>query len=63
MTLKRYFVAAILIVVAVFILQNAATVEVRFFTLRAEAPRVLVLSATFALGMVAGVLLAWRRKK
>jgi uncharacterized integral membrane protein len=63
MTLKRYFVAAIFIVVAVFILQNATMVEVRLLIWKAEAPRVLVLSATFALGMAAGVLLAWRRKK
>ncbi|MGD8366688.1 MAG: LapA family protein [Desulfobacterales bacterium] len=63
MAWKRYFIAAILIVVAVFIVQNATMVEVRFLFWRAEAPRVLVLSATFALGMTTGLLLAWRRKK
>lgn len=60
MTFKRIFILAILIIFAVFVLQNASVVQVRFFFWKAEAPRALVLIATFVAGLVTGGLLAWR---
>ena len=62
MTLKRFFVLAILLVFALFVLQNANAVEVRFLFWKAEAPRALVLMATFAAGLLTGGLLAWQRR-
>lgn len=61
MTVKRAFILAILIIFAVFLLQNASMVQVRFLFWKAEAPRALILIATFAAGLMTGGLLAWRR--
>ena len=60
MSLKRVVLLVILIAFAVFVLQNATMVQVRLLFWKAEAPRVLVLLVTFALGLATGALLAWR---
>lgn len=62
MSLKRVFIVAILFVFAGFVLQNTEMVQVRFLFWKAEAPRALVLMATFAAGLVTGGLLAWQRR-
>lgn len=43
MTVKRVLILAILIIFAVFLLQNASMVQVRFLFWKAEAPRALIL--------------------
>ena len=63
MTPKRIALMIIAILFAVFILQNAQVVEVRFLFWRTEASRAIVLLVTFFLGLVSGWLSIWKRKK
>ena len=63
MTPKRIALIIIAILFAVFILQNAQVVEVRFLFWGTEASRAIVLLVTFFLGLVAGWLSGWKRKK
>ena len=63
MTPKRITLIIIAILFAVFILQNAQVVEVRFLFWGTEASRAIVLLVTFFLGLVAGWLSGWKQKK
>ena len=63
MTPKRISLIIIAIVFAVFILQNAQVVEVRFLFWGTEASRAIILLVTFFLGLVSGWLSGWKQKK
>jgi uncharacterized integral membrane protein len=63
MTPKRIALIIIAILFAVFILQNAQVVEVRFLFWGTEASRAIVLLVTFFLGLVSGWLSGWKHKK
>jgi uncharacterized integral membrane protein len=63
MTPKRIALIIIAILFAVFILQNAQVVEVRFLFWGTEASRAIVLLVTFFLGLVCGWLSGWKQKK
>jgi putative membrane protein len=63
MTPKRIALIIIAIVFAVFILQNAQVVEVRFLFWGTEASRAIVLLVTFFLGLFSGWLSGWKQKK
>lgn len=63
MTPKRIVFLVIAFLFALFILQNAQVVEVRFLFWKAQASRSLVLLGTFILGLIAGWLTGWIRKK
>ncbi len=63
MTFKRIFIAGIGIVFAIFVVQNAGVVEVRFLFWSAEASRALVLIGTLILGLVIGWLSSWLRQQ
>jgi putative membrane protein len=63
MTLKRVVFLVIVFIFALFIIQNAQVVEVRFIFWKAQASRSLVLLGTFILGLIAGWLTGWIRKK
>ena len=63
MTPKRIALIIIAILFAIFILQNARVVEVRFLFWGTEASRAIVLLVTFFLGLVAGWLSGWKQKK
>jgi lipopolysaccharide assembly protein A len=63
MTPKRIVLIIIAILFAVFILQNARVVEVRFLFWGTEASRAIVLLVTFFLGLVSGWLSGWKQKK
>ena len=63
MTPKRIALIIIAILFAVFILQNAQVVEVRFLFWGTEASRAIVLLVTFFLGLVSGWLSSWKQKK
>ena len=53
---KRIAMMLIVALVLVFVLQNAATVELRFLFWKAEMSRVLLLLLVFVAGIVAGFL-------
>ena len=63
MTPKRVALIIIAILFAVFILQNAQVVEVRFLFWGTEASRAIVLLVTFFLGLASGWLSGWKQKK
>ena len=63
MTPKRIVFLVIVFLFALFIIQNAQVVEVRFLFWKAQASRSLVLLGTFILGLIAGWLTGWMRKK
>ena len=63
MTLKRIFILGIGIVFAIFVVQNAEVVEVRFLFWSAQASRALVLIGTLILGLVIGWLSSWLRQQ
>lgn len=63
MTFKRIFIAGIGIVFAIFVVQNAGVVEVRFLFWSAQASRALVLIGTLILGLVIGWLSSWLRQQ
>ena len=63
MTPKRIVLMAIAILFAVFILQNAEVVEVRFLFWGTEASRAIVLLVTFFTGLACGWLTVWKHKK
>jgi len=54
MTPKRIAILVAVLLFAVFIVQNAQVVEVRFLFWSTEASRALVLLGTFFLGLFAG---------
>ena len=53
----------IAILFAIFILQNAEVVEVRFLFWGTEASRAIVLLVTFFIGLVSGWLTVWKHQK
>lgn len=57
MSIKQVLLLAIVAVVAVLILQNMQTVEIRVLFWKFAASRALVLVGTFILGLAAGMLL------
>ena len=59
MTPKRILLLVILILFAIFIVQNAQMVEVNIFFWTTEASRALVLLITFCLGLISGWVSAW----
>ena len=63
MSLHRIFILALIIFFAVFVAQNAMTVEVRLLFWHLEASRAIVLLITFIIGMGAGALMVLRPKK
>lgn len=63
MTPKRIVFLVIVLLFALFIVQNAQVVEVRFLFWKAQASRSLVLLGTFIFGLIAGWLTGWMRKK
>lgn len=54
MTPKRIILIVIALLFAVFVVQNAQVVELRFLFWRAEASSALVLVGTFVLGLIVG---------
>lgn len=63
MTAKYVVLLVIVLLFAIFIVQNAQVVEVRFLFWKAQASRSLVLLGTLFLGLIAGWFLTWARKK
>ena len=63
MTFKRIVLMIIAILFAVFILQNAQVVEVRFLTWSITASRAIVLLVAFFVGLLFGWLSGWKQKK
>jgi putative membrane protein len=63
MSVKQIALLAILVVFAVFVLQNTQVLEIRLLFWKVEASRALVLVITFALGIAAGFLLRMVPKK
>jgi putative membrane protein len=63
MTAKRIAFIVLGLLFAAFVVQNAQVVELRFLFWKAQASRALVLLGTFALGLIAGWLSGWVRKK
>jgi uncharacterized integral membrane protein len=62
MTPKRIFILVIVLLFAVFVVQSAGVVQVRFLFWKTEASRALVLIGTFACGLIAGWLTGWLRR-
>ena len=63
MSFKNVTIVALLFLFALFVVQNAQVVEVRFLFWKTEASRAIVLLVTFGVGMLAGWLSGLRRKK
>ena len=63
MTAKYVALLVIVLLFAIFIVQNAQVVEVRFLFWKAQASRSLVLLGTLLLGLIAGWLSRWAREK
>ena len=63
MTPKRIVILVAVALFAIFVVQNAHVVEVRFLFWRTEASRALVLVGTFLLGLIAGWLSSKLGKK
>lgn len=61
--MRKGFLIALLTVVAVFSVQNAALVPVVVFLWKFEAPLTLVIAAAMLIGMLAGVLIVYRPRK
>jgi len=62
-TANRIIIFVLIFIFAVFVAQNAVTVEVRLLFWSVEASRAIVLLITFVLGMAAGALLALRPRR
>jgi uncharacterized integral membrane protein len=60
---KRVVMIIVVLLFAVFVLQNTQVVEVRFLFWQTEASRAIVLIITFAGGLVTGWFSRSRRKK
>ena len=63
MTAKYVALLVIVLIFAIFIVQNAQVVEVRFLFWKAQASRSLVLLGTLLLGLIVGWLYRWTREK
>lgn len=63
MTAKYVALLVIVLIFAIFIVQNAQVVEVRFLFWKAQASRSLVLLGTLLLGLIVGWLSRWAREK
>jgi lipopolysaccharide assembly protein A len=63
MTVKYVALLVIVLLFAIFIVQNAQVVEVRFLFWKAQASRSLVLLGTLLLGLIVGWLSRWAREK
>ena len=63
MTPKLIGLLVCMMLFAVFIVQNAQVIEVRFLFWGTEASRALVLLGVFILGFISGWLFQWLRKK
>jgi uncharacterized integral membrane protein len=59
---KHVLIALVVLMVAIVILQNWATVETRFFFATLALPHAVLLTATFLIGVAVGLLLAGRVK-
>ena len=59
---KRIFFIAILVIFAVFILQNTQVLEIRFWFWKTQASRALVLLITFVVGLGIGWLAGFWKK-
>jgi len=62
-TPKRVALLVIVLLFAVFVVQNAQVVEVRFLFWKTQASGALVLLGTLLLGLVAGLFSGWALKK
>ncbi len=63
MTAKYVALLVIVLLFAIFIVQNVQVVEVRFLFWKAQASESLVLLGTLLLGLIAGWLYRWAREK
>lgn len=63
MTLKRIVLLVLGFLFAIFVVQNAEVVQLRFLFWSAQASRALVLLGTFILGLIAGWMSAWMLRK
>ena len=63
MTPKRIVLLVLGFVFAIFVVQNAEVVQVRFLFWSTQASRALILLGTFVLGVVVGWLSTWLLKK
>jgi uncharacterized integral membrane protein len=63
MTAKYVALLAIVLLFAIFIVQNIQVVEVRFLFWKAQASESLVLLGTLILGLIAGWLSRWVHEK
>ena len=60
----KYIIATILIILfLVFVIQNVSSVTVSFLIFDITMPRALVLSLTFAIGLLVGIFLPFEIKK
>jgi uncharacterized integral membrane protein len=60
----KYIIATILIILfLVFVIQNVSSVTVSFLIFDITMPRALVLSLTFAIGLLVGIFLPFEFKK
>jgi len=63
MSFKNIIITIGILLVAVFVVQNAQVVEVRIFLWKTEASRALVLLCTLAAGFFIGLFLGYRIRK
>ncbi len=63
MTPKRIVLLVLGFLFAIFVVQNAEVVQLRFLFWSTQASRALVLVGTFVLGLVIGWMSAWLLKK
>lgn len=59
----KYLIIVLLIIFAIFVVQNMASVTVSFLVYDVTMPRALLLMFTLALGIVVGILLPFRLSK
>ncbi len=63
MTPKRIALLIVALLFAVFVVQNAEVVQLRFLFWSTQASRALVLLGTFIIGLAIGWMSAWLHKK
>jgi len=61
--LSRWLFWVVVVLILIFGLQNTETLAVRFLFWHISLPRVVVLFATFGAGVLAGLLLAWEKRR
>jgi len=63
MQIKYIVLIILLILFIIFIIQNTASVTVKFLAFEAMMPRAILLTVTFAIGVLIGIFVPYRLKK